>query len=350
MKTSTLTILDLTHTMLKYRYLTLPWLLATALQLSPAFAATPTHTPIWLSDAPGLPEYAQRLRHSHGGMIEMGRGGATAKRLWLRGGDSPTMAMYLMAYEQGDLEYHLSTPDNQQQRLQPFDTGYFGFGLHFDIPDEGFYNAYAIRREVRDGVLHIETAKAEVLRHLCSAGHDYPAGIMDPRPLLAAAPLEVVRRRLDGENFHSRLVPGDALEFEVYLQGEPAEGIEVRLITGQNWSKVVTTGRDGVARFQLIRDYYPQWELFNRRREDPFLVIAKHRQATDETLSGQDDLPIHYTTSFTGQYSPPPREYQSYAYGLGLTTLTLLFGISGVYLHRRRRWKAPAEERFNEKD
>ena len=338
-----------THTMLKFRYLTLPWLLATALHLSPALAAAPSHTPMWLSDAPGLPEYAQRLRRSHGGMIEMGRGGATAKRLWLRGGDSPTQAMYLMGYEQGELEYHLTTPDNQRHRLQPFDTGHYGFGLHFDIPDEGFYSAYAIRREVRDGILHIETAKAEVLRHLCSAGHDYPAGIMEPRPLLAEAPLEVIRHRLDGENFHSRLVPGDTLQFTLYLHGEPAEGVEVRLITGQNWSKAITTGSDGVARFQLIRDYYPQWELFNRRREDPFLLIANYRQTTDAAQDARGYRSIHYTTTFTGQYSPPPREYQSYAYGLGLASLAFIIGTASVVVFRRRRWKKPQEEAFDEK-
>ena len=331
------------------------WLLACgALCGLTAHAATQpgsvwTHPPMWLSDAAATPEFAARLRRSHGGQVERGRDGSMAKRLWLRAGESTVFSSYLIGHEQGSIDYWLTGPDNQTLSIEPFDTGHFGFGMHFPMPAEGFYNAYAIRREVMDGLLRIEAAKAEVLRHSCADGHDYPPGIMDPRPLLPEAPLEIVRARLPGENFHTHLASGDWLEFQVFLRGEPVAGAHVRLISGQDWAKSVITDQAGWARFQMIRDYYPDWEIFNRRREDPLLLVAEYREKTSGEYQGEAYQGIHHLATFTGQYSIPAREYQSYAYGLGLATLAFLIATVWLYLYRRRRWKKPQEEAFDER-
>ncbi|MEJ2620263.1 MAG: hypothetical protein P8163_08365, partial [Candidatus Thiodiazotropha sp.] len=45
--------------------------------------------------------------------------------------------------------------------------------LLFNMPDEGFYNAYLTQRLIVDDKLEITTAKAVVLKHSCREGHDH---------------------------------------------------------------------------------------------------------------------------------------------------------------------------------
>jgi hypothetical protein len=306
-----------------------------------------TAEPLWLSDAPPNAELAKRLRGSHGGLIEMDREGNTAKRLWLRAGDSVSRAAYETAEETQARSYRLTNPDRSVSEPEPFAVEE-GVGVYFPMPEEGFYNAYAIEQKLEDGVLHVQVAKSEVLRHLCSAGHDHIARLMAPR-LLPDAPFEIVRERLPKENFHTHIVPGDTVIFRVLHRGRPAPGAEVRIVTGRDWSRTVTTDAAGRARFQMIRDYYPEWTEFNRRRNDGFLVVAEYAAEEHGEYKGEHYHEVRYTATLPGTYAPPPREYQSYAYGLGVALFTFTLGSAGVYLYRRRRWSPPREEAFDER-
>ena len=307
----------------------------------------PVDAPLWLSDGPPDSGFAQRLRRSHGGMIEMARDGSTAKRLWLRSGDSPHSSGYLTAAQAAGLSFRLTTPGHELQELEPF-SAEPGTGLHFAIPEEGYYNVYAVQRTLAADTLTVQVAKAELLRHLCSAGHDYPAELVAPR-MLNEVPLEVIRKRLPKEDFHTHLASGDRIEFQVLHRGRPAGGATLRLVSGTDWSRTVTTDARGIASFQLIRDYYPDWQFFNRRRQDPFLAIAEYTVADSGQYQGSPYQRVRYLATLPGHYMPPTRDYHSYAYGLTLAVIACLLGALATYLYRRRRWSPPREEAFDEK-
>ncbi len=321
-------------------------LTATALS---AYAAGHVHGagPIWLSEGPPDAHSAARLSRSHGGPVEMGRGGSTSKRMWLRSGPSPAGARYLSDIEVEGFSYRVAGPYGDIPEGEPF-AAMHGTGLYFPMAEEGFYNAYAVRRQVVDGVLRVETAKAEVLRHLCSAGHDYSRDLVKPR-IDPDVPLDLVRLRLPDEDFHTRIASGDDLGFRAFRHGEPVDGAAIRLVSARDWGRTVATDNTGEARFQMVRDYYPPWEIFERRRRDPFLVVAEYTETREGVHDGEPYHRVEYITTLPGIYSPPPRDYMSYAYGLGAALVAFSTGTLGLVLYRRRRWTGPREERFDEK-
>ncbi|ABI56137.1 hypothetical protein ACN2MM_04520 [Alkalilimnicola ehrlichii MLHE-1] len=318
--------------------------------LGPWGAAQPVEEagPLWLSDAPPNEAYAQRLRRSHGGAVEMGRGGSTAKRLWLRHGAVPETAGYTDEAAAEGFDFRVTTPAGEAERLRPF-VDEAGVGLHFPIPEEGFYNVYATRRQVRDGVLAVEVVKHELLRHLCSEGHDYPMTLVAPRHL-PELPLEIIRLRQPDEDFHTRLHSGDTLRFRVLRHGQPLAGATVRLVSQRGWRNRAVTDADGEVAFELIRDYYPDWPEFRRRHRDRFLVIAEHQEAREGSHAGDAYQAARYTVTQPGFYTPPSREYRSYAYGLSVAGTAALVVAVFTYGYRRRRWNPPREEAFDERD
>jgi LPXTG-motif cell wall-anchored protein len=277
--------------------------------------------PLWLSEVKPGPAAAGRGHgggeHNHGGPVEGGRGGAVSKRLWLREGESyrhapPTAVTATLL----DPKQQVSAP-----RLKPEDHG----SIAFPMPDEGYYNLYLVGEAEENGRRTVSVAKAEVLRHSCRNGHDHVAPLVPPNAW-DGAPLDIIRERLGGENFHTLLGSGDTIGFRILAQGRPAAGARVTMHTAEGWSRTVTADGDGRARFQLIRDYYPDWELFDRRYREGFRIEARY-----------DQPDAAYVASYAGAYHPSARDYASYSHGLlaGLAGLTLAGG--GVLLRRRKR-------------
>jgi hypothetical protein len=300
--------------------------------------------PLWLSDTPPDNESASHLRPSHGGPVERSPRGVMRKRIWVRSGDTPADAVYVTP--EGELSAQLISPDKNPAKLkQPVKDQHAQ--LVFNMPDEGFYNAYLTQRLVENNKLEITTAKAEVLKHSCREGHDHVKDLMPPNHL-PSIPLEIVRERLPNENFHDRVAYGDVISFLVLSSGVPVSGAEVTLHTRSGWSNTSTSDEQGRVKFTIIRDYFPRWELFESRHRQEFLVVATLQRDETGSYQGEAYSSATYVATLPGHYFPSSRDYQSYGYGLSFGLFGLTFSGLSIYLYRRRRIRPYKEVRFDD--
>jgi hypothetical protein len=292
--------------------------------------------PLFTDVAPEGGGTRHKGRHDHGGYVEEGEDGRRYKRLWLKDGLGPK-ADYAHAPPPSLIGVFQIDPLGRVSELPKDVLGHEG--LKFPLTDEGFYATYAIEKTVRDGRLWLSVAKSEVLMHSCRDGRHDRLAVAEriPHHTLAQAPIEVVRERLDGEDFHTELRSGDELAFRVLKDGQPAAGATVRMVTGHGWEKTVVSDAEGRARFQMIRDYYPAWDAFERRHRERFLVLASLELDQEGSLDGQPYQRARFETSLPGSYLPSKSDYLSSLVGLAIGLFALTFTGLAVYLYRRRR-------------
>lgn len=304
--------------------------------------------PVWFSDAAPRTESSAKHRHEHGGVVEEGSDGKLYKRLWLRSGADFRQAEYLHGAPEEARNLYLMDTAGKAAEL-PLDAAGHD-GLAFSLEEEGFYDVYLVTRRMEGGVLSTSVAKAEVLKHSCRDGrHDWAAvAERIPAHTLPQAPFEIVRERLPGEDFHTELRSGDQVSYLVLHGGKPAAGAAVRWVTQQGWAKTVTTDAQGRATFQVIRDYFPEWDRFERRHREKFLVVADYTVAEDGTWEGRPYRSARYQATLPGSYLPAKQDYASYLYGLGIGLFAFTFAGLGVYLYRRRRLKPYREVPLDE--
>jgi len=96
----------------------------------------------------------------------------------------------------------------------------------------------------------------------------------------------------------------------------------------------------------MIRDYYPPWHEFKRRKMENFLVIAEYRSGEEGSHEGKDYNGVHYKATAAGNYYPSSRDYQSYLYGLLVGLFGLTVSIIVIYVYRRRRVDVYKEKRL----
>lgn len=281
-----------------------------------------------------------------GGMDDMGMGGAPGrvpnKRLWLRSGSNPQTAGSVPASEPVLLL-------DAQQQASAIDVEPHGgpYNVTFPMPEPGVYNAYFVRRAVDRETLAVTVAKAEVMR---SAGHAKVEGedrLMVPRTD-ARVPVEIVRERKDGEGLFTRINYGDTIRFQVLRDGKPVQNARVSFTSGQGWSNSVQSDEDGRAGFVVIRDYFPEWREFDRRHRETFVVSASFPLDQAGQWQGTPYRDVRYTTTLAGAYYPAIEDYESYAWGLGIAVVALLFSGTAIYLYRRRRVRPYREVSFDE--
>jgi hypothetical protein len=209
------------------------------------------NTQLWLYDQPPDKSLLQKMQHSHGGYVYVEHD-VYVKQLWLRKGDS----LFKSSYAESVAD-NFEVMDTQQKISKPVvEYGANSHSIRFQMPDEGFYNAYYTERSVANNVLNVTTAKAEVLKHSCRLGHNYDRKLVNPNQW-ADAPMEIVRLRLPEEDFHTNIQSGALLKFKVFYKGQPASGAQVKLETQKGWVNTKTTDRDGIAAFQIIQDNFP---------------------------------------------------------------------------------------------
>ncbi|MGZ5612892.1 MAG: hypothetical protein ACXWF8_18695 [Methylobacter sp.] len=209
------------------------------------------NTQLWLSDQPPDKNLLQKMQHSHGGYVYV-ENDVYIKQLWLRKGDS----LFKSSYAESVAD-NFEVLDTQQKISKPVvEHGANSHSIRFQMPDEGFYNAYYTERSVADNVLNVTMAKAEVLKHSCRLGHNYDRKLVNPNQW-ADAPMEIVRLLLPEEDFHTNIQSGALLKFKVFYKGRPVSSAQVKLETQKGWVNTKTTDRDGIAAFQIIQDNFP---------------------------------------------------------------------------------------------
>lgn len=280
------------------------------------------------------------------GMADSGMGGAPGripnKRLWLRSGSNPLTAGSVPASEP------VLLLDAQQQPSTVEVEAHGGpYNVTFPMPEPGVYNAYFVRRAIDQETLAVTVAKAEVMR---SAGHSRVEGeaqLMLPRTD-DRVPVEIVRERKDKEGLFTRINYGDVIRFQVLRDGKPVQNARVTFTSGQGWSNSAQSDEDGRASFVVIRDYFPEWREFDRRHRETFVVSASFPVDQAGEWQGSAYRNVRYTTTLAGAYYPSIEDYESYAWGLGIAFVALLFSGTAIYLYRRRRVRPYREVSFDE--
>ena len=302
---------------------------------------------LWLSDTPPARGDGKPRWSGMGGMTMGGdRRGPPVKRLWLRSGADPGQAGYAHDDAEAETETLLVTPQGKPEG-EPLAAG--RGGLSFEMPAQGYYRLYRSSRRLQGDVLAVSVAKAEItsFSHSGDEGERNQA-LAAPR-VLDSAPIEIVREKQPDEKLFFQLKSGDRQSFLVLRQGLPLAGARVRFVSHQGWVKEAVSDGQGRVDFQVVRDYFPAWNDFEKRFKASYLVIAETSVAEAGRFRDQPYSRVNYQTTLSGNYYPSPDDYRSYAWGLGIGFAFLLFCGTAVYLYRRRRVKPFAEVRFDDK-
>lgn len=308
--------------------------------------------PIWLSDTPPMRGDGPRSGGAHGGGMggmEMGgnRGRTPMKRLWPRAGHDPQKSGFAREDVQADRETLLVPPGKPEgEPLQVSAESHTG--LAFEMPAQGYYRVYLTSRKLQGGMLNISVAKSEVANFGHGGDEEEQARALRAPRFLESAPIEIVRERKPGEKQFFQLKSGDEQAFIVLQKGLPLQGARVRFVSHQGWSKEAVSDEQGRVSFQVVRDYFPPWREFQKRFKATYLVIAEADAAESGSFKDQPYANVRYQATLSGNYMPSADDYMSYAWGLGIGLLILLFCGVSVYLYRRRRIKPFQEVRFDE--
>ncbi len=163
-------------------------------------------------------------------------------------------------------------------------------------------------------------------------------------------PFDILRLREDGETFYHRLYSGGKIRLKVLLNSNPVENAKLTLSTKTGWSKTIKTDKNGIAVFTLLKDYFPEWDKFDRRHKNEFLLTANYTQDANGIYEDKEYKYINYEATYASLYYPGESEYRSYAYGLMAATATAILSGFAIYWFRKRREKPFKELRFDEKN
>ncbi|MDY0117816.1 MAG: 4Fe-4S binding protein [Sulfurimonadaceae bacterium] len=197
--------------------------------------------------------------------------------------------------------------------------------LKFEVPLNGYYNLYAINETHENGVLVKRVAKLEHLRG-SHGGEDIYTEDVKKRVTTQKTKIDLIRLKNDDEkSFFYKHAMGDLLTFEALFDGMPLANANLQISMDSGWIKELTTDADGIAKFHIIRDYFPEWGEFDKRYKGEMLLTLTHMPSENEK----------YILTYPLLFSPNSSDYTSYLYALILMTLTLF--VSGVIVYRFRR-------------
>lgn len=311
---------------------------------------------LWLSDSPpargdGPPHSGRGGMGGMGGMAMGGgeRSGPPVKRLWLRAGADPQKSGFAREDAEATVEALLVRPQGKPEGelLPSVEDG--KKNLSFEMPVQGYYRLYLTTRKLQGDTLGVSVAKSEVTNFSHGGDEEERAQALTAARVLESAPIEIVREKKPDEKLFFQLKSGEEQAFVVLQKGLPLQGARVRFVSHNGWSKEAMSDEQGRVSFQIVRDYFPAWDDFQKRFKATYLVIAEAGVAEAGSFKDQPYSNVRYQATLSGAYYPSPDDYRSYAWGLGVGFAFLLFCGTAIYLYRRRRVKPFAEVRFDEK-
>lgn len=311
---------------------------------------------LWLSDSP--PSRGDGPRR--GGMPGMGgmggmamggeRTGPPMKRLWLRAGSDPQKSGFARDDAEAQVDMLLVTPQGKPEGESLPVAGDGRAKIAFEMPVQGYYRLYVVTRKLAGDTLNVGVAKAEIT-NVSHGGTEEERSVALAAPrVLESAPIEIVREKAPDEKLFFQLKSGDEQAFVVLQKGLPVQGARVRFVSHAGWTKEAVSDEQGRVAFQVVRDYFPAWDDFQKRFKATYLVIAEANAAESGSFKDQPYGSVRYQATLSGSYYPSPDDYRSYAWGLGIGFAFLTFCGTAVYLYRRRRVKPFQEVRFDEKN
>jgi len=279
--------------------------------------------------------------HSHGG----GRNWVPSQKVWPIFEDENKEKNCISSI---DAELYLLDANLETTKLAPSKEDGCK-SVSYKMPDNGYYNLFYLDKTVQDNTLYIKTAKFENMRFNHSNDAIYDEEKMSAHSI-KEVPFDILRLREDGETFYHRLYSGDKIRLKVLLNSEPIEGVTLTLSTMTGWSKTLKSDKDGLVVFTLIKDYFPEWNKFDRRHKSKFVLFANYKEDANSIYEDKGYKSINYETTYSSLYYPEVSGYTSYAYGLAAATLAAILSGFIIYFFRRGRKKPFKEVRFDEKD
>ena len=195
----------------------------------------------------------------------------------------------------------------------------------FEIPLNGYYNIYAINKIINANQTIYKVAKLEYLSARHGTDDTYTEDVK--KTLLSdKTKIDLIRvKDVSEDSFFYQNSMGDALTFQALFEGKPLADAKLTLLMQSGWSKSIRTDANGIAKFHIIRDYFPKWSEFDKRHKEEMLLTLLHMPSENEK----------YILTYPLVFYPNSSDYESYAYGLLLITLTLL--VSGIIIYRFRK-------------
>ncbi|MCK5110493.1 MAG: nitrous oxide reductase accessory protein NosL [Arcobacteraceae bacterium] len=279
--------------------------------------------------------------HMHGGS----RGQVPTKKVWpiFKDDSNKLNCIKDISADLYLLDFNLKVTKARQGRKLGCKT------VSFKMPDNGYYNLFYSDKMVDEGILYNTVAKYEYRRFNHSNDAVYDEQKMSEHSI-KEVPFDILRIREKGETFFHRLYSGEKMRIKVILDGKPIKGADLTLSTKTGWSKTIKTNKDGIAAFTLLKDYFPQWNKFDRRHKSEFLLTASYTKDIKGKYDDEEYEKIIYTATYPSVYYPEVSGYKSYAYGLLAATTAMIISGFVIYWYRKRREKPFQEVRFDAKD
>jgi polyferredoxin/nitrous oxide reductase accessory protein NosL len=204
--------------------------------------------------------------------------------------------------------------------------------LKFEVPTNGYYYLYALK----DNPQKIQVAKLEYLRGKHGTDDKY-----DPKfkyeTINKGLPIDLVRIKNGAEDsFYHKHQMGDTLEFQALFEDKPLANAKLKIQTSSGWIKEVATDEKGRADFTIIRDYFPNWNTFDKRFKQEILLTLTHEKAGKK-----------YVLTYPLNFYPNESDYRSYAYGLSIILIVMFVSGLIIYRYRKNRRKPFKEVDFD---
>ena len=207
---------------------------------------------------------------------------------------------------------------------------------NFQVPNNGYYNLFALSKGEKNGKSFYNVAKLEYLQGKHGIEDIYDESLKKNLHQNLTK-IDLVRfKNKDEDGFFYRHKMGDTLRFQALLDQKPLRDATVKINLQSGWEKTAKTDKEGMIEFTIVRDYFPQWDKFNKRFKQELLITLEH-----------DTNDTKYTLTYPASFYPNSTDYQSYAYALILITLTLLVSGIVIYRFRKNRSKPFSEVKFN---
>jgi len=253
------------------------------------------------------------------------------KKVWLVYGDELNESK--LAPQMNIESFYYDTKQNLHETKVDNSRGVTTYS--FEIPNNGYYNIFAKNETLSNDTLFYRVAKMEYLHASHTSEEHYTKSIKN-RVQTDKSDIDIILIKDKNENsFFYKHSMGDELCFQAFLHGKPINNADITIQMSSGWSKHIKTDEDGMARFQIIRDYFPTWEEFDKRDQEEFLLTLTYTQEEVGKFQGGEYSNVKYILTYPASFYPNSSGYASYAYALLLVILTLL--ISGVIIYRFRK-------------
>ncbi len=265
---------------------------------------------------------------------------------WIRKGNSVKESQYVCLTDSDDYKLALMSPSGENANIEiGIDKGCY---VKFGLKDEGYYNAYLIKKTPLGDTLHVNIAKVELLNHSCRNGHSKK---LESRPVNyypEITDFEVIRLRKPHSDFHYFTSSGEEVKYKAIFEGKAVENVKITINTEKGWSKILASDANGELSYQFIQDYFTKWQELNSRTIYYYLLKAEYTLEIDNSYKGQNYKYIYYTFTMSDGYRPARTMYASMVWGLVVFLTIFIISIAGVFIYKERRKKPYKEISFDE--